>query len=401
METKRMMEYLFNIHAVRYGIYRPQENGTAECVAAMPRETPRAPDKILSLAAKAQEAQAPLLASVQGAEYYALIPDQDSVLIMGPVTLSAKVDLKYNFEDEEVSESFGNNPMLDVPVAVELIKMLAEQCMHRAWTQDELFELNWKQTSAEDVKKQFSDQVYENRENSNFHNAYSQEVRMLSSIERGDLEMLAKAQQEESSGTLGKMAPTAERSARNVCISVITLLSRAAIRGGVHPEIAFTMCDSYAMKIETMQNLVELSSLMHGAQNHFATMVHVINQGKSKASDHEVAKVKHPQVERCKNYVYNHLHGRVSLGDAAEALGISPKYLSTLFKRTEGIAFCDFVIREKIEVAKQLLLYSQLSYSEIAATLGFATQSHMGKCFREWTGMTPIQYQKQHAVTEL
>ena len=106
-------------------------------------------------------------------------------------------------------------------------------------------------------------------------------------------------------------------------------------------------------------------------------------------------------VERCKNHVYNHLHGKVSLTEAAEALRTSPKYLSGLFRRTEGITFSDFVAREKVGVAQSRLLYSPLSYAEIAATLGCASQSHMGKCFRQWMGMTPIQFRKQFAVTKV
>jgi len=57
-------------------------------------------------------------------------------------------------------------------------------------------------------------------------------------------------------------------------------------------------------------------------------------------------------------------------------------------------------MREKIALAKNLLIYSPSSYGEIAATLGFSSQSHMGKHFKEITGMTPIQFRKRYGITD-
>ena len=249
--------------------------------------------------------------------------------------------------------------------------------------------------------RKFASVLYENRENGMQHNAYSQEVRMLTAVEQGDLEMLRQAQEEKVPGSLGIMAPQPDRSARNVCICVMALVSRAAIRGGLNPEAAFTMCDAYVVKIEELTNLMDLPALVHSAQVSFTTAVQVANQENQKAPAQEDAVSQNPLIERCKNYVYNHLHGKVSLSEAAEELHTSANYLSSLFKRTEGITFSDFVVREKVGIAKSLLLYSPLSYAEISATLGFASQSHMGKCFRQWTGMTPIQFRKRFAATEL
>ena len=82
-------------------------------------------------------------------------------------------------------------------------------------------------------------------------------------------------------------------------------------------------------------------------------------------------------------------------------LGTNPSYLSTLFKQYEGISFSDFVMREKINLAKSLLIYSQESYGQISATLGFSSQSHMGKHFKKLTGMTPIQFRQRYSKTEV
>ena len=53
----------------------------------------------------------------------------------------------------------------------------------------------------------------------------------------------------------------------------ITLASRAAIQGGVHPELAFSLCDAYIMKIEQLKDLMDTQAVVEGAQTRFAMMV--------------------------------------------------------------------------------------------------------------------------------
>ena len=160
--------------------------------------------------------------------------------------------------------------------------------------------------------------------------------------------------------------------------------------------MAFSLCDSYVMQIETLPDVRYLQPLVESAQRSFASMVHSIQSNAAQAQE-----VYHPLVEKSKNYIYAQLHGKIVLNDVAATLGVNPSYLSTLFKQHEGISFTDFVLREKIELAKTLLLYSHATYAQIAATLGFSSQSHLGKYFKRQTGMTPIQFRRRFAATEV
>ena len=182
-----------------------------------------------------------------------------------------------------------------------------------------------------------------------------------------------------------------------MCIAAVVLASRAAIRGGVHPETAFSLCDSYIIKIENTYPIDKVKTLVEGAQTNYAALVHSLQGTGTEKRDGSTS---HPLVKKCENYIYDHLHGKTTLKDAANELGVAPNYLSTLFKRCEGISFSEFVIREKISLAKEMLIYSPLSYRDIALTLGFSSQSHMGEHFKKLTGMTPIQYKNRYAVTE-
>ena len=85
--------------------------------------------------------------------------------------------------------------------------------------------------------------------------------------------------------------------------------------------------------------------------------------------------------------------------DLAEVLGVSASYLSRLFKKETGDSVSIYIRRQKIEMAKHLLQYSEFSMIEIANRLSFSSQSHFIQQFREIVGMTPKKYRDlNHAI---
>ncbi|GAA3992095.1 AraC family transcriptional regulator [Hymenobacter antarcticus] len=69
-------------------------------------------------------------------------------------------------------------------------------------------------------------------------------------------------------------------------------------------------------------------------------------------------------------------------------------YLSHLFSVEEGLTIEKFVIRQKVERAKELLSYGELNASQIAQELGYSSLAHFSNQFRQVTGLTPTNYQK-------
>ena len=96
------------------------------------------------------------------------------------------------------------------------------------------------------------------------------------------------------------------------------------------------------------------------------------------------------------NYIEIHLHENIRLEDIALYTGLSPSYISSLFKKEIGKTIQHYVCKERIEFAKKLLKYSNLSLSEISTYLGFCTQSHFTQKFRQALGITPLQYRKKY-----
>ena len=69
--------------------------------------------------------------------------------------------------------------------------------------------------------------------------------------------------------------------------------------------------------------------------------------------------------------------------------------LSKLFSEVRGITIERFAIIHRIEYAKELLCYSQLSTSEIAYKLGYSSPAHLSSQFKQVTGMTPKDFRSQ------
>ncbi|WP_370577854.1 AraC family transcriptional regulator [Mucilaginibacter sp. SP1R1] len=69
-------------------------------------------------------------------------------------------------------------------------------------------------------------------------------------------------------------------------------------------------------------------------------------------------------------------------------------YLSNLFSAVEGTTIEKYYIAQKIEKAKELLIYNELSLSEIAYQMGYSSVAYLSAQFKQVTGMTPSQFKK-------
>jgi AraC family transcriptional regulator len=77
-----------------------------------------------------------------------------------------------------------------------------------------------------------------------------------------------------------------------------------------------------------------------------------------------------------------------------EALEVDYKRLSQLFSLVEGITLEQYIIRQRIERAKELLVYDELSLSEIAYQLGYSSVAHLSSQFKKVTGLTPSHFKQ-------
>ena len=73
-------------------------------------------------------------------------------------------------------------------------------------------------------------------------------------------------------------------------------------------------------------------------------------------------------------------------------LNLDYKYLSSLFSSVESITFEQYIINQKIERIKELIVYDELTLSEIAFKLNYSSVAYLSNQFKKVTGMTPTQF---------
>ncbi|WP_290798149.1 helix-turn-helix domain-containing protein [Flavihumibacter sp. UBA7668] len=106
-----------------------------------------------------------------------------------------------------------------------------------------------------------------------------------------------------------------------------------------------------------------------------------------------VSKIKTVLLQLIHNKEQAELNTKISVL-LAEELHHDYSYLSSLFSSIEGITIEKYVIAQRIERAKELLLYDELSLSEIADQLGYSSVQHLSLQFKKITGLTPTHFKQ-------
>lgn len=100
------------------------------------------------------------------------------------------------------------------------------------------------------------------------------------------------------------------------------------------------------------------------------------------------------RVKQIIDYIHDNIHRDISLAELAEIATVTPNYFATSFKEVTGIPPHKYIIRCKIDLAKQLLINREISIADVAYNLGFSHQSHLNYHFKRLVGMTPKHFQK-------
>lgn len=325
---------------------------------------------------------------------YAVVSLENAKIVAGPVSTEkhTKDSEHYLMQHHHISDETGFRlSFCELKVFGSGILMLYHMITGKELTINDLWQKNGiRETDIIEVKGQISSVIFEHQEQELPHNPYDQEVRELDSIRHGDVEMFNRSLAETYRGEVGQLAKNQVRQAKNIAICVIALASRAAISGGMIPEEAFSMVDGYIMKIEDMNNAVKIDSMMRQAEYEFAECVAEIHKNQQKNEQ------KNELVEWTKNYIYQNLHSDIVIGEIGQKIGVNTSYLSDLFHKVEGTTIQQYICKEKIRLAENMLRYSDYEVKEIASYLSFCSQSYFGNIFRQQTGMTPARYRKKY-----
>lgn len=106
-------------------------------------------------------------------------------------------------------------------------------------------------------------------------------------------------------------------------------------------------------------------------------------------------------IEKIKTTIIQLIHyqkekaAHINISDfISEELGFDYSYLSNLFSSVEGTTIEKYIINQKIEKVKELLVYNELSLSEISYQLGYSSVQHLSNQFKKITGLSPSHFKK-------
>ena len=218
------------------------------------------------------------------------------------------------------------------------------------------------------------------------HNTLDQEQALLRMVRKGDTAALKEWINHAPAIRGGVLAKEQLRQKKNTFIVAVTLVSRAAIRGGMDVEDAFSHSDSYIQQCELLSSPLDILNLQYRMVLDYTERVERLHLGK------------HPSklTVDVANYIQRHMSEPITTEKIAKELFLNRSYLSRKFKEKTGETLTDFILKEKTEEAKRLLRYSDKPLTAISSYLGFSSASHFSRVFKAYVGSTPSEYREKH-----
>ena len=214
---------------------------------------------------------------------------------------------------------------------------------------------------------------------------YDPELEFYTTIKSGNIEKvneLCQAKISHKKG-LGELSDTPLQSLKYHFAITMAMLARYCTEGGLDLSTSYSLSDFYIHTADRANSMDELDELHTTACLDYTGRMK--NLRKKKITSKPVA--------RCIDYIYDHLHTKITLANLSELTGLNSSYLSRLFHKETGMTVSDYIQQTKIETAKNMLLHSSYSAAEIASILAFSDQSYFTEVFKKQTGLTPKRYQ--------
>ena len=99
-------------------------------------------------------------------------------------------------------------------------------------------------------------------------------------------------------------------------------------------------------------------------------------------------------LRRVEDFLHGHLAEEINVAKLAETVDLSPFHFCRVFRQTTGMSPLQFVTRERISRAQQLIRETQRSLIEIGLEVGYANPSHFAQVFRRTVGQTPTEFRR-------
>ncbi|MDR1711474.1 MAG: helix-turn-helix domain-containing protein [Propionibacteriaceae bacterium] len=170
---------------------------------------------------------------------------------------------------------------------------------------------------------------------------------------------------------------------RQGAAELVTLFSRAAIDGGADADAIFGEKRVLDARLASCGDVDDLSGFLVSVFNRFVGYVFDFSQ-----FQHANA------LRKAVDYVRGHYREHITLAEVAREVFLSRSYLSSVFSAEMGMSLTAYLRKVRVDKAKQLLLGTDRAVADIAATTGFADQSHFTRVFTKHVGVSPTQFRR-------
>lgn len=223
----------------------------------------------------------------------------------------------------------------------------------------------------------------------NYARSYSIEKDIIKKVMNGDVDGLIDGAKKIPSVSSGNLSSHLIRHQKNFFIKLETIVARASIEAGLDVDEIFSLEEMYIRKCESLEDIDRIKNLQYHMIIDFADRVNKMNQYNQNNSI---------LVSQISKYIQNHISESIKTSDIANYLNKSRGRITTEFKNHTGINLSDFIRIKKIEEAEELLSHTDKSLVFISNYLGFSSQSHFCKVFKDIKGVTPDQYRKKKLI---
>ncbi|MCL6601271.1 MAG: response regulator [Paenibacillus sp.] len=101
-------------------------------------------------------------------------------------------------------------------------------------------------------------------------------------------------------------------------------------------------------------------------------------------------------IEKVIHFIKLHISEDLSREEIAKHVFLNPDYLTRVFKKETGMAISDYLLKERLKIAQELLKKTEMPISAVATHIGYSNFSHFSRTFKKHTNINPNEYRQMH-----
>ena len=169
-------------------------------------------------------------------------------------------------------------------------------------------------------------------------------------------------------------------------LQVLTNIDRAAYYAGANPSELFTLNMDIVHSIMKVTSRKQIICMAKARLKNCISLVPEKDFGDAK------------KMKKALEYIREHCVSDILRSEVADVIGCSSSHLSRMFTKITGSTFKEFLLKCKIEKAKEILQDTDIPVTEVAHQVGYSDPNYFTSTFRRLTGITPSQYRKKVAT---